>query len=201
MSTPTSKPAEEAGKKPNIPLIASIVIIIVLAGLLAYTYHEYSSELQSKQEEITLLQSELQDKEKEITSLKEKITLLQEEIASLNERITSLSDIVNLKVKSNLERDKTVNIPAGEEIVLSYNTPYGGYLLVRYTATGGVCMWFENTFVGGYYYRYPVPTSGFSYASSGSFVVPVLPGTTTIHIVNPDLLLGATVTLTIEYYY
>jgi len=50
---------------------------------------------------------------------------------------------------------------------------------------------------GNYWVRYPTEGT----ASSGGFIAPVLLGTTYVHIYNPFLLSGVSVTVTVEYVY
>ena len=138
----------------------------------------------------------------EITSLQNQIAYLNSRITDLENRVRVLEDIVYLRVRIVLDKDKTVNIAANSYITLRYDTRYAaGYLRISFTATRDIYIWIANDYVGGYYYRYPVPTRGLTYASSGSFIVPVLPGTTYIEIYNPSWFSGVTVTITIEYIY
>jgi peptidoglycan hydrolase CwlO-like protein len=125
--------------------------------------------------------------------LRNEISSLQNQIAYLNSRVRELEDIVNLRKSAVLDRDKTVNIPANSYIILSYRTPYAGYIRISFTATQAVDMWIGSDYVGKYYYYYS--------NTSGAFIVPVLPGTTYIYIRNPSWFLGVTVTLTVEYVY
>lgn len=56
--------------------------------------------------------------------------------------------------------------------------------------------WVGSSFTGEWYCLYPRE----DFATSGSFIVSVLPEATYINIGNPSLLLGVIVTLTIEIY-
>ncbi|PNV81824.1 MAG: hypothetical protein C0179_00730, partial [Fervidicoccus sp.] len=57
---------------------------------------------------------------------------------------------------------------------------------------------FSQQFPGGSYFsRYPLQKE----TSSGTFIVPVLPGETYITIHNPSILLGTAATISIEYHY
>ncbi|NAY89625.1 MAG: hypothetical protein GU347_02780 [Desulfurococcales archaeon] len=114
----------------------------------------------------------------------------------------SYSSIVELKESKILDKDKTVNLPAGANMEISYSTPYAGYIKINFTSSGGVYFWVGNSqyvsYNNGYYSRYPPPGDT---ATSGSFTVPVFPGTTKIYIRNPGILVGVTVTYTLEYVY
>jgi cell division protein FtsB len=143
--------------------------------------------------EVGNLTSQVNSLVAENEKLKNEISSLQNQIAYLNSRVRELEDIVNLRKSAVLDRDKTVNIPANSYIILSYGTPYAGYIRISFTATQAVDMWIGSDYVGKYYYYYS--------NTSGAFIVPVLPGTTYIYIKNPSWFLGVTVTLTVEYVY
>jgi uncharacterized protein YlxW (UPF0749 family) len=143
------------------------------------------------------LKNEILSLQNQITYLNNTIAELEKKNSVLENRVRELENIIYLRVSTVLDKDKTVNIPANNYIILSYSTPYAGYIRVSFTATLGVYIWVGSSFTGEWYCRYP--REGF--ATSGSFIVPVLPGATYIYIGNPSLLLGVTVTLTIEYTY
>jgi len=106
--------------------------------------------------------------------------------------------IVNLALSRTLERNTPVQVPAYSSTYLTYRLSYAGYLVITFSATGGVYFYVGN---GDYWVRYPSPSSSSSVASSGSFIVPVLPGTTYVYIYNPALFTGASVTISITYVY
>jgi len=133
----------------------------------------------------------------QIAYLNSRIAELENKVSILENRVRELENIVYLRVSIVLDRDKTVNIPANSYTILRYSTPYAGYLRISFTATQGVYIWVGSSFTGEWYYLYPRD----GYATSGSFIVPVLPGTTSIYIGNPSWFLGVTVTLIIEYVY
>jgi peptidoglycan hydrolase CwlO-like protein len=143
------------------------------------------------------LKNKILSLQNQITYLNNIIAELEKKNSVLENRVRELEDIIYLRVSTVLDKDKTVNIPANNYIILSYSTPYAGYIRVSFTATHGVYIWVGSSFTGEWYYRYP--REGF--AARGSFIVPVLPGVTYIYIGNPSPLLGVTVTLTIEYTY
>ena len=131
------------------------------------------------------LTAENEELKNEILSLQNQITYLNNTIAELKNknsvlenRVNELENIIYLRVSTILDKDKTVNIPANDYTILTYSTPYAGYIRVSFTATQGVYIWVGGSFTGEWYYRYP--REGF--ATSGSFIVLVLPGATYIYI-------------------
>ena len=176
-------------KKADRKILAIFVAVIgFLATFSGYLYYSYVTTVNNKDAQISSLQSQIAN--------------LNSRVKDLENRVRELEDIVNLRVKIVLDKDKTMNIVANSYITLEYDTHYAaGYLKISFTATRDIYIWVANDYVGGHYYRYPVPERGYTYASSGSFIVPVLPGTTYIRIYNPSLFSGVTVTITIEYIY
>jgi cell division protein FtsB len=129
----------------------------------------------------------------DIKSLTDQVNSLTAENNRLKAEINDLRRIVNLQVRVVLDRDKTVNIPANRYIILTYSTPYAGYIRISFTATQAIFIWVGSSFTGSWYSQIN--------GTFGDFIVPVLPGTTSIYISNPSLFFGVTVTLTIEYVY
>jgi cell division protein FtsB len=201
----------ESKKADRKILAIFITIIAVLAALSGYLYYNYVSTVNAKEAQISSLTSEnnilrsnvsaLTNENNrlrnEISSLQSQIAYLNSRIADLENRVRGLEDIVYLRVRIVLDKDKTVNIPANSYTILRYSTPYAGYLRISFTATQGVYIWVGSSFTDEWYYLYPRD----GYATSGSFIVPVLPGTTFIYIGSPSWFSGVTVTLTIEYVY
>jgi len=159
-------------------------------------------ERDSLRSQVSSLQSQISSLQAQIPTLERERDNLRSQLSSLQSRLSELEDIVNLRKTTALEKDRTVNLPAGGDITLSYSTPYAGYITVTFTASGPVYFWVGSSFTGGYYMRYPIPLRGtFDTATSGTFTAPVYPGTTNIYINHPALLIGATVTFTITYTY
>ncbi len=97
-----------------------------------------------------------------------------------------------------IDKDKTVNLAPHNVYELSFPTPFAGYIIVEFTATGGVYFLIgsSNT-IPPIYARYPpMPPDT---ATSGKFIIPVTRGRTYVHIVNPSPYSGVTVTYTITY--
>jgi len=129
-------------------------------------------------------------------SLKQKYENLSNSYSTLQSAYNELQAIVNLNESKVLAEDKPVQLPANSYVYLEYDLSYAGYLRITFSATGDVYLYVGN---GDYWVRYPSDYS--KTATSGSFIVPVLPGTTYIYIYNPSLLSGRSVTITVEYTY
>jgi len=119
------------------------------------------------------------------------------QINGLKLDLANLISIVNMEKRTVLVRDKTVNLVANGEASFTYATPYAGYVTVEFTASGPVYFHLGSNFTNSYYTMYP--TSGT--ATSGSFTLPIFPGTTWLYVKHPAVLIGATVTFTITYVY
>jgi len=141
------------------------------------------------------------------TSLKNQYDSLLSNYNSLEAAYNDLANkysnaqaIINLAVSRTLEKDKPVQIPAGSSTYLAYSLNYAGYLVITFSANGNIYFYVGgNGTYGSYSIRYPYSSS--FVASSGSFIVPVLPGTTYVNIYNPSIVFGVSVTITITYVY
>ena len=76
-------------RQPKIPLIASIVVVIALAGTLGYTYLQSSSTIATENNTITSLKSSLVAANGTIGTLNSKIGALDSNIASLSSTISN----------------------------------------------------------------------------------------------------------------
>lgn len=117
---------------------------------------------------------------------------------TLTQTVTVTTTVAQPSISRVLDKDKTVNLPAGTDDTFYYDTPRGGYVTVSFTATGGVYFWVGSSFTNTYYARYPITSP--DTATRGSFTIPVPPGTMWFYVRNPALLGGVTVTFTITYY-
>jgi len=119
---------------------------------------------------------------------------LEAEYNNLANKYSDAQAIINLERSETLEKDKPVQIPRSSSTYLKYGLNYAGYLVITFSATGNVYFYVGN---GNYWVRYPTDGT----ASSGSFIEPVLPGTTYVYIYNPSLFFGTSVTISITYVY
>jgi len=161
------------------------------------TIAEMNTEISNLKIQITNLQSQTATLQDQISQKDKQISSLNDRIVLLESQIRELQDIVQLRKTVTLEQSAIINLPANSGQTAYYSTPYAGYIRIDFTATGPVYFWIGSSYTGTYYSRYPSTDT----VTSGSFLVPVFPGTTYVYIYHPALLIGATVTLTITYIY
>jgi len=127
---------------------------------------------------------------------------LEAEYKNLANKYSEAQAIIYLEKSETLEKDKLVQIPAGSSACFAYNLSYTGYLVITFSAVGNVYFYVGN---GSYWVRYPSgcnsPSGCPIAASSGSFIVPVLPGTTYVRIYTPSIYAGSNITITVTYVY
>ncbi|HEW64247.1 hypothetical protein IOK49_02590 [Fervidicoccus fontis] len=117
-------------------------------------------------------------------------------------KMSVLSNIANLNYSESLESNKALAIPSMSYVTLNYTLPYAGYLKISYSSTSAIYIWVGSNFSqqfpdGNYFSRYPPQRE----SSSGTFVVPVLPGEVYVTIYNPSIFNGVALTISIEYHY
>jgi len=130
------------------------------------------------------------------SDLENRYNSLYNNYTALESKYRNLLSIVNLRASKTLDRDKPIQIPANSYTTLVYSLEYAGYIEITFQATEDIYFYVGN---GDYWVRYP--TNCITYADSGRFIVPVLPGTTYIKIYNPSLLFGVSITITVVYVY
>ena len=154
----------------NKGLVACIIVLVILGGLFYFTYQNQLNQIESLEENYDDLQ------------------------ASYDE----LDDIVNLDEKKTLSENKIVYIASDAYTSLIYSTPYTGYIQVDFTASGEIYFWVQSSFTNTFYSRYP-PSSDDT-ATSGSFIIPVLPDVTLFFVYNPQST-EASIEITVTYVY
>lgn len=206
------------GSKTLIAVLA--VLVVVFAGVAGYLYmnntnlQDQISSLESKVSSLEQTKSSLQNRvnqleqqvnslmqernqlRQQVSTLESEKARLQSQISDLNSQISELNNIINLNYFDVLVHDQTINFPAFDTTVYYYdfNFEYAGYLYIWFSATGTA----EITIVGdynGYEYQYTISSSG------GEYIIPVLPGSVTVYIDNPNILFPLTLTIYIEYNY
>ena len=185
----------QKGKGSKGALIGMAVVIVVLVLSNIYTYMSLQNQISGALDEVVSLQNENAKLKNTIASLTNENANLKNTIAQLNTQISQLQQIINLQKATTLDKDKTVNLPVGASTTLYYSTQYAGYIRVDFTASGPVYFRVGNSNYG-YSVRYPESGT----ATSGSFIIPVLPGTTYLYIASLSLF-GVSTTFTITYIY
>ena len=109
-----------------------------------------------------------------------------------------LDDILSFSKATYLERNASYELLAGENMTLSYNITYAGYIEVEFNSSTEIYFWVGSSVSeNGYYARYPAfPQTAYN----GRFTVPVC-FNVYLFIVNTNTDSGTNVTLTIEYTY
>ena len=134
---------------------------------------------------LVLEKAELQDDYSELEGVKDYIQ-------------GELDDILSFSKATYLERNASYELPAGENMTLSYNITFAGYVEVEFNSSTDIYFWVGSSVSeNGYYARYPsFPNTAFN----GTFTIPVCVNVY-LFIVNTNVDVGTSVTLTIEYTY
>lgn len=199
-----------------------IVFFVVSAGLSGYLYfkinsnrlviddlsrrymdirNEYlalrnvSDSLETYYEEIQEMYSTLRD---EYSQLEESYILSLQEKASLYNEFDALNDIIDLEESIFLEYNRSIHLLPERNITLSYDTIYGGYVIVNYNASSDIVLWIGSSVTENEYYARhpPFPQT----ALNGTFTVPVC-RTVYVYIYNPSEENEAVLTLSINHIY
>lgn len=215
-------PKVEVGKKTDYVKISLAAFLVVSAGLSGFFYYRITQyqlaveDLQSTYLELhgnylslenrsTTLEgfySELQDMystlRDEYSNLEDAYTSALQEKATLQQELANASEILNFNKGVLLENNKTLELSAEENVTLSYEVVYAGFVEVSFNASEDVVVWVGSSISEGEYYaRYPAfPETSFN----GTFRVPAM-ATVYINVFNPNEEAEATVTLTIKYTY
>ena len=192
--------------------IALIIVVVLLAAVLGYSMYYYTAEINSKNNTLSSTNNELNSKNSTIQSLNLQINTLNSEISSLNNQITNLnaqlntsnSTIANLQEILSLSgttveiNGQTISQPAGYYTYWTLSIPYAGYIVVEVLSSTST-----NTYAIVSWSSYGVNYSdSVTVGSSGTVNFPVLPSSNVVvGVGNSDLIIGATETVTILYYY
>ncbi|MCL1976739.1 MAG: hypothetical protein FWG55_01310 [Candidatus Bathyarchaeota archaeon] len=180
------------------------IVCVVLAMLLVFSFVNNSTVPTGNDSEIKKLKDDNQRLQGTINSLQDDNQRLQNSINSLQGTVQELRDIINLGKSTTIANGQTINQQAGQYNSWTVNAQYAGYIFVRidssttnqnfarvsYTSNGG-----QGSHTITYNQRVDISSSG------GWTCFPVLPGTVTVYIGNSNLINGATMTVTAEYWY
>ena len=155
-----------------------------LQGMYSTLRDEYDN-LEDMYSVLVLEKAELQEDYSELEGIKDSIQ-------------GELDDILSFSKATYLERDASYDLSAGENMTLSYDVTYAGYVVVEFDSLTDIYFWVGSSVsVDGYYARYPsFPNTAFN----GTFTVPVC-ADVYLFIVNTDVDVDTSVTLTVEYVY
>jgi len=176
------------------------------------TIQSLNSQIISLNNQIANLKAQLSTSNGTIQSLSSQINTLNSEISSLNNQIanlkaqlnTSNGTIANLQEILSLNEttveisDQTISQPAGYYTYWTFSIPYAGYIVVEVLSSTST-----NTYAIVSWSSYGVDYSdSVTVGSSGTVNFPVLPSSNVVvGVGNSDLIIGATETVTILYYY
>jgi hypothetical protein len=151
-----------------------------------------SSSLESYYNELQGMYSVLRSEYSDLENLYS--DLLREKVALQRE----YDEIMNFSRSVFLEHNRTLDLSAGGNVTLSYNTIFSGFIEVNFTSSYDVFFWVGSSVTKNEFYaRYPsFPET----ATNGMFTVPAC-ATLYIYVKNPNEDVSAIVTLTIKYTY
>jgi len=164
-----------------------------------------NSEISSLNNQITNLKAQLntsngtiQSLNSEISSLNNQITNLKAQLNTSNGTIANLQEILSLSGTTVEINSQTISQPAGYYTYWTLSIPYAGYIVVEVLSSTST-----NTYAIVSWSSYGVNYSdSVTVGSSGTVNFPVLPSSNVVvGVGNSDLIIGATETVTILYYY
>lgn len=146
---------------------------------------DYYMELQDR---YSTLRSEYSDLESRYSNLQ------QDNIALRGE----FDDVMNLGKSMVLEDNRTLDLSAGGNTTLSYDTVFAGYIEVNFTSSTEIYIWVGSSVTEDEYYaRYPAYPDT---AVDGTFRIPMC-AKVYVYITNSNEEMGSTVNLSIKYVY
>lgn len=200
-------------------LVVFLFLVVLLSGLSWFLYDQVS-ERQVLTSDLEYRFSELSDNYLVLANtttivkgyyeeLREMYSTLGNEYENLNDRYVivsneksniekELNEIFNFQKIIIFEDNKTIDLSAMDNITLTYDAIYAGYITVNYTSSGEIVFWFGSSVTDDKYYaRYPAfPNT----TKQGSIKIPVC-STTYVYIINPNYELEVTINLDIKYFY
>ncbi len=199
----TESQSNVKARKTHTDFLITLVVLLLVAGGFAWYAVSTSRRMSAKVNEAAELSLQVRRLEVQVSNGGSDVSGLQNEVISLRSnlegaqaQLSSLEKIVSLSLSSTPANSVTINQSAGQSTqVTSFTAQYAGYIVVSGTTTttkGFIRV--SGTFAG-----YPGYTQDF--ASGATLVIPVLPGTVTVHFGNNNALNGASATISVKYYY
>jgi uncharacterized coiled-coil protein SlyX len=178
--------------------IALGIICIILAVGLVGAVANYTSIISGKDNTIASKDSEISFKNFQIASLNTQITDKDNTISSLQSQVADLTDITNLDKSKVWVNHHEISHEAGYYTYWTFSASYAGYVTVDIHDDNTT-----TTYVRAIYSAYGVKYDDqIHVVAGGKAVFPILPSSgIEIRIGNTNLLIGATETVTITYYY
>ena len=199
----------------KIPLAILIIVSLLsgaLMGILIYP-NEDTDNLQQRYEALSeyytellnvtqTLQTYYDNLTRQHAEVREEYTLLNslysDIVKSNSELKKEYDDIINYQKSMQLASKQTINILPKQNISMTYEIPFSGYMTLNYTADGETYVWVGSTNIEpSFYSRNPQ----FPYtASDHNFTVPVQPNLL-VYFANPDELDSIEITFWISFTY
>lgn len=189
---------------PLFILVVGFVAVLLSLGLIYYytidanltnSYNNILAENQAFQNNFTSLNSSYYALQVQQNILQSQYGSLQDQYSTLQNETNSLSQIASLTANATLEFNRVITLNGGDSYPFFYSLNYAGYVTVDYVSDTPVYFVFYNE---NYAYQIRMPSTLAD--TSGSYVIPVLPGTNTMeihdYVANP-----ATITLNLTYFY
>lgn len=219
MNEKQAKMSSVTQKDTKYILVVFLFLVVLLSGLSWFLYDQVS-ERQVLTSDLEYRFSELSDNYLVLANtttivkgyyeeLREMYSTLGNEYENLNDRYVivsneksniekELNEIFNFQKIIIFEDNKTIDLSAMDNITLTYDAIYAGYITVNYTSSGEIVFWFGSSVTEDKYYaRYPAfPNT----TKQGSIKIPVC-STTYVYIINPNYELEVTINLDIKYFY
>lgn len=175
--------------------IATVIVIIVLAVFAAYIYTNDASQYNTLQLNYSTLNSQYSSLSSNYSALQSQYNTLQTNYTTLESNYNLYYAISHLQKNETIENNRILQIPAAGTETVICNSLYPGYLRIQFQSTSPVSFLITNY---GYSSSFSYPISGTS--ASGTFIVPILNGSTFVSILAPEKA-SATVTLSITLVY
>lgn len=188
-------------------LLTSYNTLYSQSGSLQSDYNTLQSQYSSLQSNYNSLQSSYNYYYSAYNSLSASYSNLQSSYSSLQSSYSSLQidrdnlyNIVNLGKSQTLDTNRPVSLTCSGSQTISYSMSYAGYITITFNAQRQIYLEAYSSYIYTWYARYPLSGT----ATSGTFKIPVLPGTTSIYIQDMPGILetgGQTVVLSATYVY
>lgn len=149
------------------------------------------------------LQSYLKNIQDDYSKLEEEYALIVSEKETLRAHAQTLqqelSQIHNLEKYDSLIEDTQFVIAPGDNLTLSYEEDYVGFIVLNFSSSSEVVIWVGSSIRDDLYFA-RIPSSFPKTAVGGSYVIPMCK-TAYVYIWNPSESLTTNVTLSITFFY
>ena len=174
--------------------------IASLQGQLSSTQSQLTSanaQILSLGNDLSAGKSQIANLQSQVSSYQNQASSYQNQVATLQSQNNDLQNIVNLAAYAAQASSVPISQAAGQmSPVTSFTANYAGYIVVSGSSSSGS----GYVRVTDTYSSYPYNSYNYPFSTSGSVIVPVLPGTITVYYGNNDAA-AVTATISVMYYY